>query len=311
MRLVTNATGFIGRALVRRLAAGESDVRCLLRPSRCEQRLPTGIPFSTVSAKLDDLPALRTTMQGVTAIIHLTGEDDPAQVNMLYSHAEDTANLIEAAREAGVRRFVYVSRLGADRTSAYPVFHVMGEAETAVRESELDYTILQAAVTYGSEDAFTNVLVMLAKVIPFVVPLPEAGLSRFQPLWVEDLVTCILETIERDDLIGRTVPLGGPEHFTLEQMVLLVLAAAGVQRRLLRVRMPLIKFVIGLSDVFLLRNPVPPRWLDVLAVGSATELGAIARHFGFEPCRFVERLDYLGRKRPWRRDLLRFMLGYL
>jgi uncharacterized protein YbjT (DUF2867 family) len=310
MILITNATGFIGRALVRRLVAQESEVRCLLRPSRREQRLPTGIPFSTVAASMDDLPAVRTAMQDVTAIIHLTGEDDPAQMRMLYSHAQDTASLIEAAREVGVRRFVYLSRLGADRTSAYPVFRVMGEAEAAVRESELDYMILQAAITYGPEDAFTNVLAMLAKMIPFVMPIPEAGLSRFQPLWVADLVTCIVDTIGRDDLIEQTVPLGGPEHFTLEQMVIQVLAAMGVQRRLVHVHAPLMKGVVELSDIFLPRSPAPPRWLDVLAVGSATELGTVARHFDFEPCCFADCLDYLGRKRPWRRDFVRFILGY-
>ena len=79
MILITDTTGFIGRAVVRRLAEEQAEVRCLLRPSRHEQRLPPGIPFSTVSASMGDLPALRTTMQDVTAILHLMGEDDPDQ----------------------------------------------------------------------------------------------------------------------------------------------------------------------------------------------------------------------------------------
>ena len=308
MILITGATGFVGRAVVRRLAAERCAVRCLLRPFRYEQRLPTGILFSTVSASMDDLPALRTAMQDVTAVVHLTGEEDLVEEGTLHNHARDTVNLTAAAQEAGIHRFIYLSRLGADRASAYPLFRTSGEAEAAVRESELDYTILRAAVTYGPEDAFTNVLAMLAKAIPFVMPIPDTGLARFQPLWITDLVTCIVTTLDRDDLIGQTIPLGGPEHFTLEQLVAQVLAALGTRRRLVHVRMPLMRGLIGLFDALLPRNPAPPWWLDLVAVGSATELGTIPRHFGFEPARFAQCLDYLRRKRPWRRDLVHFIL---
>jgi NADH dehydrogenase len=310
MILITNATGLVGRAVVRQLVAEQYDVRCLLRPSRREQRLPKGIPFSTVSASLNDLPALRTAMQDVTAIFHLIEEESPEQERTLPSHAQDTASLLEAAHEAGVRRFIYLSRLGADRASAYPLFRVRGEAEAAVRGSDLDWTILQAAITYGPEDTSTNVLAMLAKAIPFFLPIPETGLVRFQPLWIADLVRCVLIALNRDDLTGQAIPVGGPEHFTLEQLVTQVLMALEVHRRLIRVRTPLAEFMIGLGDAFLPRNPTPPWWLDVLAVGSATELGVIPRQFGFEPCRFAQCLDYLRGRHPWRRNLVRFVLGY-
>jgi uncharacterized protein YbjT (DUF2867 family) len=310
MILITNATGFVGRAVVRRLVASQVHVRCLLRPSRREQRLPKGIPFSSVSANMDDLPALRTTMQDVTAILHLVGEDDPGQEPRLEHYAQHTANLIEAAREAGVRRFIDLSRLGADRASAYAIFRATGEAEAVVRESEMDYTILQSAVAYGPEDAFISVLAMLAKATPFILPIPDVGMSRFQPLWIDDLVSCIVATLNRNDLIGQTVTLGGPEHFTLEQLVMQVLSALGVQRRLVRMRMPLLRFSVDVLDALLPHTPAPPRWLDVLTVGSATELGCVPRNFGFEPRRFAPGLEYLGEKHPWRRNLLRFIFGY-
>jgi NADH dehydrogenase len=310
MILITNATGFVGRAVVRRLAVKESDMCCLLRPSRREQRLPKGISFSSVSASMDDLPALRTTMQGVTTILHLIGEDDPGQEPKLEHYAQHTANLIEAAREAGVRRLVFLSRLGADRASAYPIFRATGEAEAVVRESGMDYTILQSAVAYGPEDAFISLLAMLIKVVPFVLPLPEAGMARFQPLWIEDLVSCIVATLDRDDLIGQIIVLGGPEHFMLEQLVTQVLAALGSRRRLVRMSMPLSRAVVGAFTAVFPRIPTPSRWLDVLAVGSAADLGTIPRHFGFEPARFSQGLEYLRHKHPWRRNLMRLFLRY-
>jgi len=310
MILITNATGFVGRALVRRLAARQRQTCCLLQASRRAQQLPTGIIFSTVSASMSDLPALRTAMQGVTAVVHLGGDVAPDQVETLHSNAQDTANLIEAVREVGIRRFIYLSRLGADRSSAYPFFRDAGEAEAVVRESDLDYTILRAATTYGPEDVFTNVVAMLAKTFPYVLPIPDPGISRFQPLWIVDLVECIEAALDRDDLIGQTIPLGGPEHFTFEQLTLEILAALGLRRRLMHVRLPLMQGAIVLCDILLPRTPTPLWWLDLLAVGSATELVTIQRHFGFEPHRLAACLDYLGRKRPWRRDLLRFAFRY-
>jgi len=311
MILITGATGFVGRALVHQLVAECREVRCLLRPSQREQRLAMGIPFSTVSASMSDLPALRTAMQDVTAVVHLTGEEDLDREGTMRTHVEDTINLVTAAQEASTRRFIYLSRLGADRASAYPLFRARGEAETIVRESGLDATILRAATIYGPEDMSTNVLVMLAKVIPFVLPIPETGLSRFQPLWIMDLARCIVATLDQDDLIGQTIPLGGPEHFTFEQMVTEVVTAAGVRRRLVHVRVPLVQGGVTLFDALLPRNPVPFWWLDILTVGSATDLVTIPRHFGFEPCRFAQCLDYLRHKRPWRRDLVRLILGRL
>jgi NADH dehydrogenase len=219
MILIAGATGFVGRALMCQLAAEHREVRCLLRPSRREQQLVPGIPLSTISASMGDLPALRTAMQDVTAVVHLTAAEDLYHGKTLSSHVQDTVNLIAAVKETDVSRFIYLSRLGADRASAYPLFRIKGEAEAAVRESGLDYTILQASLTYGREDVFTNMLVMLAKMLPFVLPIPDVSLVRFQPLWVGDLVACIAAVLDRNDLIGQTISLGGPEHFTFDQVM--------------------------------------------------------------------------------------------
>ena len=311
MILITGATGFVGRAVVHRLTTEQQNPICLLRPSQREQRLATGVSFSTVSASMDDLPALRTAMQDVTTIVHMTGEEDLDREGRLRNHVKDTANLITAAQETDTRRFIYLSRIGASSTFAYPILRARGEAETLVRESGLDATILQTPLVYGPEDFSINVLVMLAKMMPFILPIPDAGMSRFQPLWITDLTSCVLATLERDNLVGQSIPLGGPEHFTLDQMVAEVLSAAGMRRRLVRARMSSTHWLITLADKLTQRNPVPSWWLDLLAIGDATDLVTIPRNFGFEPHRFAPSLDYLQRKRPWRRDLVRFVLGRL
>jgi uncharacterized protein YbjT (DUF2867 family) len=308
--LVTDSTGFVGRNLVSRLATEGRPIRCLLRPSRHVQQLPKSVRFSAVSASLSDPPALRTAMQDVTEVIHLLGEEDPDQQRRIPEHGADTRNLIEAAQEVGIRRIVYVSRLGADRASAYTLFRARGEAEWAVRESGMQATVVRSAISYGRDDAFTNVLALLARATPVFLPVPHAGLSRFQPIWVDDLVRCIVEALDRSDLIGQTIPVGGPDHFTFDQIVTLVLDAAHIQRRLLHVRMPLMGFAMRLANLLLPRNPTPRWWLDLLAAGSATDLTATMRTFSFKPQPFAQSLGYLAEKQHWRRDLLRYVLGH-
>jgi hypothetical protein len=75
--------------------------------------------------------------------------------------------------------------------------------------------------------------------------------------------------------------------------------------------MSLMQWAIAVSEALLPRSPVPSWWLDLLAVGDATDLVTTPRHFDFEPARFTECLAYLRQKRPWRRDLLRFVIGRL
>lgn len=309
MILVTGATNFVGRRVVRQLAAEQYEVCCLVQTSRAEQQLPTDVTFSIISANLGEVATLRQAMQDVTAVIHLTREEERPEERTLVDHAAGTRNLLQAAQEGGVSRFVYLSRLGATPASAYPLFRIKGESEIAVAESGLDYTTLRSAVIYSQDDAFTTRLIMLAKMCPLLLPIPDVGMARFQPLWAEDLARCVVATIDREDLIGRMIPVGGPEHFTLEQLIRRVLEAAGMRRRLLHVSMPLLRSGADALEALLVRNPTPRWWLDLAAVGSATDLGTIPKHFSFEPCRFAHCLNYLRRSRPWRRTLIRYVLG--
>lgn len=309
MILVTGATNFVGRAVVRRLTQKGYQVCCLVEPSRYEQDLPTEVTFSVLSAGLDDLPALKKAVEGVDVVIHLTREEERPRERSLSDHAVGTRNLVQAASAEGVSRFIYLSRLGATPASAYALFRTKGEAEIIVAESGLAHTNLRSAVIYGAEDVFTTRLVMLAKMIPFILPIPDAGMVRFQPVWVEDLARCVVETVGRKDLVGRMIPLGGPEHFTLEQMIRRVLEAAGMRRSLLHVSMPIMQSAAdGLKAIFG-GTATPAWWLDLAAAGSATDLGTIPKHFDFEPCRFSQCLTYLRRQRPWRRIFIRHLLG--
>ncbi len=100
MILITDATRFVGRAMTRHLVSTDRAVCCLLQPSKKEQRLPTGIRCNTVAASMNNLPALRTSLQDVSAVVHSIAGDDLDQDEGGSNHLASTTTLVEAMRDA-------------------------------------------------------------------------------------------------------------------------------------------------------------------------------------------------------------------
>jgi nucleoside-diphosphate-sugar epimerase len=108
MILLTGGTGFIGRALVRQFFESGYPVRTLLRPSPNTPRLPKGVPVEVAVVSLSDVRGLRAALRDVDVIIHLAGtEHQGRNANLLTTDIQGTQNLAQAAKQAGVERFIY------------------------------------------------------------------------------------------------------------------------------------------------------------------------------------------------------------
>jgi len=307
--LVTGATGFVGRALLPRLAEAGLELRCLVRPSRRSPRLPRGIPVQVSIASLADARGLRAALVGVDTLIHLAGAEWHGRRGDVFGvDAAGTRALVEAAREAGVGRIVYLSHLGADRASAYPVLKAKGIAEEFVRQSGLTYTIVRSTLLYGAEDVFLNVVAALVKLGPGLFLMPGDGRISLQPLWVEDLVTCLEWSLSDLTSLNQTIALGGPEFITFGQMVQTVMEVLGVRRLVIPVRPPFLRAGAWLMEQILPRSPLTTRWLDHLAVNRTCELTSVTQHFGLKPARFVNTVDYL-RDKKWFIEMTRLIWG--
>ena len=220
-----------------------------------------------------------------------------------------TRALVEAAHEAGVGRLVYLSHLGADRASAYPVLKAKGLAEEFIRHSGLAHTILRAALLYGEEDVFVNVIAAMLRLGPGVFFMPGDGKVTLQPLWVEDLVTCLEWSLSDLTSLNQTISLGGPEFLTFAQMVEIVRDVIGVRRFVVPVRPPALRFGAWMLEGLLPRSPLTTRWLDYLATNRTWELVSVSRYFGLKPARFGPRtLEYLRQKR-WLSEMARLIFG--
>ncbi len=304
MVLVTGATGFVGKALLRQLLADGKETKCLVRASSQKQLLPQGNVHVAVGT-LQDLPTLRVAMQGVDTVIHLAGarhREDQFTAEWINHHG--TANLVKAATDARIRRIVFLSHINADRNSAYPILRGKGAAEEAIRSSGLTYTILRSSLIFGPEDSFTTVLAMLIKVIPFVFPVPSEGKTRFQPIHVEDVVTCLTDSIEADHLVNKSLPIGGPQHLSYAEILDAVMAAMRVHRMRIHLRLPLMRALVSLTAPLFRNRLVSNDQIDLFSIDNTTDLGNVPRNFYTEPRRFTENLGYLRRK-GWRRAFLR------
>jgi uncharacterized protein YbjT (DUF2867 family) len=299
MILITGATGFIGRTLVRQLTSIGYPVRVLIRPSPRTPRLPKGVSVEVAVVSLADTRGLRAALSDVDVVFHLaSAENQGSRGDLLTADIQGTANLVEAAADAGVDRIIYLSHIGAARASGYPAFKAKGIAEEHIRNGMVPYTILRTSLVYGPEDHFTNNLSRLIRSSVGIFPIQSGGRTVVQPVWVEDLVTCMLWALENKDTLNKVYELGGSEFFTFQQIIETIMAVTHRQRFLV----PLSPITLRAMTVFLegiLPNfPISSFWLDYFAVNRTCAVDSMPRIFGLMPARFTYRLDYLIHK-PW------------
>jgi len=308
MILVTGGTGFIGKALIRSLAGAGHSVRTMIRPSPRSPDLPRGVAVEVAVSSLTDERSLRAAMVNVDTVYHLAGvEQRGAYGSLLRVDIQGTRAVAQAAADAGVKRIFFLSHLGADRASAYPVFKAKAIAEDFIRRSGIDYTILRSAMVYGPNDGFTTGLASIINAIPYLFLVPGDGRTLLQPLWVEDLVTCMTWALEDDATRNQMIDVGGPEYFTFLQVLEIVMQALDARRRLVMVRPAYLRGLTVVFESVFPSFPVSVYWLDYLATNRTCALDSVPRAFNLMPARMSYRLDYL-RGEDWRKVFLRTLL---
>ena len=243
--LVAGGNGFVGTNLVDELLDRDHHVTVLARNPESG-----GLPetVETISGDITAYESIESAIEGHDAVVNLVALSPlfkPKGGNEMHDevHRHGTENLVRAAEKAGVDRFVQLSALGADPNGATAYIRAKGQAETHVTDSELEWVIFRPSVVFGDGGEFVSFTKKLAP--PFVTPLPGGGSTRFQPIWVVDLVPMLAESLEADEHVGQTYELGGPDVLTLADVAKLAHSADG--RSVTVVPVPMGLAGVGLS----------------------------------------------------------------
>lgn len=294
MILVTGGTGFIGQTLVRQLVAMGSPVRTLLRPSTKSPALPIGVPVEVAVCSLLDERGLRAAMKGVDVVFHLaSAERESTGADLTHVDVEGTQMVAQAAAQAGIERIFYLSHIGADRSSAYPVLRAKALAEAAITHSGVPFTIFRSGPVFGEGDSLFSGLARLMRTLPVVFLMPGDGRHLVQPIWVEDLVACLLLTLENETHENKTYSIGGMEYLSLRQVVKIVEQATGMRRIPVDVYPATVRTMALWYEQTFHRFPLSLFWLDYLAADRTCPVDTIPRMFGLMPARLGPQSAYL------------------
>lgn len=298
---VFGGSGFIGRYVVKRLAAAGHIVRVAVRDPEAALFLK---PMGSVG-QIVPLYAPVTSEQDVAA--SLAGADNAINLVGILAerrkggfqavHADGAARIARLAAAAGVQRLVHVSAIGAAADSPSEYARSKAAGEEGVRAAFPAATILRPSVVFGAEDNFLNRFGAMAAISPFL-PLIH-GETKFQPVYVGDVADAVMAALTREDAQGRLYELGGPRVWRFEELLRYVLAQTHRDRRLVRLPGALVRLQAWVME----KLPNPPLTRDqllllgrdnVVAPGAAglADLGILP-----EPLEAVAP-SYLARYRP-------------
>tara|TARA_B100000315_G_scaffold69103_1_gene62950 strand:+ start:574 stop:1461 length:888 start_codon:yes stop_codon:yes gene_type:complete len=292
MILITGGTGFVGSHLVPKLFESGYEVRCLVRNWVKAETLKA----SSVELVLGDVTnreSLEQAMAGVETVIHLVAViRESRSVTFNGINVGGTNNVVQAALSSGVKRLIHIGALGANSNPRYRYIYSKWQGEEAVRSSKLDFTILEPSVMFGTGSGLTTRLIGSIKMFPFLAPIPGSGKTRFQPIWVEDTVSCVLQAL-KGEKSGQTCELGGPEHLTYEQILDAVIDTLGAKCIKVHLPLPLMRLAVMVMEKILSSPSVTSGELKQLEVDNVTDLNAVERQFGFKPLALSQGLGYL------------------
>ena len=290
--LVTGATGFLGRRVVRELLARRHQVRCLIHSpgkERIFDHRAVDLHYGSVLAP----DALLQALPDVQAVVHLVGIIRPSgRVTFDLMHRQGTANVAAAAKESGVGQLIYVSAMGATSDASYPYLHSKRNAELEVINSGLEYTILRPSVIFGAGDEFMNALAGLVRLGP-LTPVIGGGRNRLQPVAADDAARCIAMSVGNSMVKGRTINLGGPDRLSYNALVDEVARAMGKRRRRIHLPTPLVLPAAAVMEKILPRPPVTVGQIKMLGIRNMAQGRELEQAFGFTPRPVRGNIDYI------------------
>jgi uncharacterized protein YbjT (DUF2867 family) len=284
--LVTGASGFVGNEVVKELLAQGRQVRALVRRGS-EKKLQARERVEIAFGDCLDPEAVALAAAGCDAVIHLVGiiREFPGRgITFEQVHVQATRNVVGAAKNAGVRRYLHMSALGARPEPADP-YHVTNfRADEYVIHSGLTYTIFRPSVIYGPEDQSINLFARHIRRLAFF-PIIGDGAYQLQPAPVWTVARAFALALDRPRTENWIYDLGGPEPLTFNEVIDTIARVLG--RKVKKIHQPVwcMRFAANLCGRFRW-FPLTPGQLRMLLEGNTCDPTAFYEDFGLEPISF-------------------------
>lgn len=289
---IAGGTGFVGGHLTRELINRGHELRLLVH-----RRGPVAEGVEQIEGDITRLEGFERAVVGCEAVINLVGiiREFPARgVTFERLHVQATANMLAAAKKAGVRRYLQMSALGT-RPNAVSLYHkTKFRAEELVRASGLEWSIMRPSLIFGPKDAFINMLANQLRLAP-VMPVIGDGRYRLQPIHADDVARCFALALELPETVGQCYEICGNDRLSYVEVLDAVAAAMGKSAPFKpHAPLGLMRLVIPVMQ----RIPQFPITMDQLQMLIEENIcdGRWKLTFGFEPRGLREGIrEYLGR----------------
>jgi NADH dehydrogenase len=258
--LVTGGTGFVGSGILHALRAEDRPVRCLVRDARKASRLASW-GCELVEGDVTDAASLRRAVEGCDRVVHLVAIRSGKRRDFERIMEQGTRDLVAAAREAGVGRFVLMSALGvtAETKDLVPYYHAKWDMEQTVKASGLEHVIFRPSFVFAEEGGALGEFKRVVKLAP-VTPVVGSGEQRIQPIWRDDVAAYFAQGLDLPEAANRTFELGGPDVVSWGELWRRLRSALRVRRPLVHVPVPLMRVQATLFEAL----PSPPLTRDLL-----------------------------------------------
>ena len=235
---VLGGSGFVGSAIVAKLQAAGYVVKVLTRRRDTAKHLLLLPSVQVVECNVFDPQSLATALKGADVVINLVGIlHQSRRLSFDLVHHQLPTQLVKICGNLGIKRLLHMSSLRADEhaPSQYLRSKAAGEAALNAARDQINITIFKPSIIFGAGDSFINLFAGLIKFLPVVLlAKPKA---KFQPVWVEDVASCFVQSIPNRKTYGQSYELAGPKVYTFRELVQLVASTLGKKRP-----------IVGLND---------------------------------------------------------------
>ena len=285
---VTGGTGFVGRNLVDRLVAEGHSVTVLTHRETGAESHSRAVRF--MSGSVDEIASLKAAFENTDAVYHLVGIIAETETKtFLKTVVAGTANVVEAARQSGVRKLLYLSAMGTSENAPSKYHRTKYLAEQTVAGSGIDYVIYRPSVIYGLDDGFVSMLAGMITSSP-ITPVVGSGRYKLQPVYIDDVISAMVQGLTDERVVNQIIELGGPDE--LEYLEIIGIIKKVLDRSTMNFHIPMwvMRMIASVLEKIASPAPITRDQLVMMEMGNTGDVSRMKKLFSIDPVPFEKGL---------------------